>query len=542
MTDMTYDLRRESWIPCIADDGTPRVASLEEVLANAHSLREVFHNSPLVTVSLLRLLLAVLYRALDGPKTREEWDRLSQADRLPEVLIRAYLDRCEAQYPGCFDLFHRERPFYQIGGLEMDRYDSVKRLGLEILNSTIFDHRDQDGELFWPPDAAACMLVAAQSFSLGFGKSSNARVDGQLWERPYSADAIILRGLTVWLSSRSLRETLLLNLVPHDEFEGEADWSGDLPPWEQVDAMSLTDRMVKGKRQATTALGSVDRFTWQSRLIRLLPEQRGGQLGVRRLYFTQGREADKAPTDPMKAYVMDEKEGWSAVPLSAAKACWRDVHTLLLRTGPRRRQPLALQFAASLRELERLSEIPELHVVGIASAPNKAGKFLLWRHERMPLPPAYLAEPALVETLVASTKEAETLAGELRERTKILIRLYLAPDTNQPNGRKPDEKDVARLLENLDPLRPYWSRLELPYSQLMRDLAGEQPAAADRWHQSLRECAEEAYREVVALLGASVRLDIAAGQVSDYFAVPGPDDTSGTRKQTKNMRKKDGEQ
>ena len=73
-----FNLVDQPWIPCLQrDGGKPQELSLRDTLIGAHEIRELFDNSPLVTVSLHRLLLAILHRNF-GPASFGEWKELWQ--------------------------------------------------------------------------------------------------------------------------------------------------------------------------------------------------------------------------------------------------------------------------------------------------------------------------------------------------------------------------------------------------------------------------------------------------------------------------------
>ena len=56
-----FNLVDQPWIPCLQrDSGKPQELSLRDTLTRAHEIRELPDDSPLVTVSLHRLLLAIL--------------------------------------------------------------------------------------------------------------------------------------------------------------------------------------------------------------------------------------------------------------------------------------------------------------------------------------------------------------------------------------------------------------------------------------------------------------------------------------------------
>ena len=67
---VSFNLTMQPWIPCLADNGMQVELSLSQCFAQAHELRELGGESPLVTVALYRLLLAILHRVHQGPESR----------------------------------------------------------------------------------------------------------------------------------------------------------------------------------------------------------------------------------------------------------------------------------------------------------------------------------------------------------------------------------------------------------------------------------------------------------------------------------------
>ncbi|MBU0608857.1 MAG: type I-E CRISPR-associated protein Cse1/CasA, partial [Armatimonadetes bacterium] len=86
----SFNLLHEPWIPVLlsaadsAGPGGQRQMGLAEVLIRAHEIREIADPSPLVTVALHRLLLAVLHRVF-APTDERAWEQLWRAGRLPEA-------------------------------------------------------------------------------------------------------------------------------------------------------------------------------------------------------------------------------------------------------------------------------------------------------------------------------------------------------------------------------------------------------------------------------------------------------------------------
>jgi CRISPR system Cascade subunit CasA len=509
----SFNLIREPWIPCLRPrGGPPEELSLSDTLARAHELSEVYDDSPLVTAALCRLLLAVLHRSL-GLETRGEWRGIWQSGRFPMERIGGYLSAWEQR----FDLFGAQHPFYQVAGMEADSCVPLSRLATEYAsgnNATLFDHHADDAWASRGPAEAARLLVAAQSFALGFGRSGFVRIRGAPLQRPYLADGILLRGLTVWLSGQSLFETLALNLAPTPAADG------DIPCWESDDPCSSIDHVTSGQRQAEPAHGFLDLYTWQSRLARLLPEVESGQVCVRRLYLTQGRSADKSPHDPMKPYQRSKTEGFTPLGLRPQRAAWRDSHALLAVQSADIRRPQVFDHIA--RAVADGWLPPEsryrMHVVGLATAPNKAGKFLLWRHDRLPLPAALLADADLMDALGGLLEGAEETGSLLRRRLSVVCRFFIAPDCDRPDGRKPKPEDVNALLRALDPETCYWARLEQHFYRLVEMLPCDEDAATEQWQSAVARQARDAFREACGRLGDSPRALRAVARVSDSFS------------------------
>ncbi len=87
-----FNLIDASWIPCIRANGQAANLGLREALLQAHELRELTGESPLVTAALHRFLLAVLHRVF-GPKDQDAWRALWEARRWDPFSLDAYLTK-----------------------------------------------------------------------------------------------------------------------------------------------------------------------------------------------------------------------------------------------------------------------------------------------------------------------------------------------------------------------------------------------------------------------------------------------------------------
>ena len=514
---LTFNLISQPWIPVLHKDGGFVELGLREVLAQSSNLREIAHDSPLFVASIHPLLTAILHRVLPGRTVRERitaWETLWHKKHFGAEDVEA-IDAYFTRWNDRFGLFHPRFPFYQVAGLEMNESSALSRLAMEERNTS--DQFANDANPDWQspsPALAAQLLVTIQNFALGFGKSSKATIAGEVIEPPYTKDGPLLRGLTVWSSGDTLFQTLMLCLVPH------VLPAADAPCWELDAPHELRDRLVGGNRQTTPPRGVCDRLTLQSRLIRLLPEEKDNSVIVPRAFFTQGRSLEKDAAGrpsfhPLKLYFATKKEGVSPFILSEDRAIWRNAHALLLPAARSYSKHHQLDWAAQQAAQPDVFEPdfqPNLNVVGIAPNPNLQAKFLLWRHDRLPLPPALLLDPKLVGLLRGANEDAKLVADEMRRRFALVARTFVAGERD--GGHKPDPDDVKALVNKFDPRRTFWSHLENHFYRLLERLADQPKSALAEWESNLKRAAQECLRGACNSLGTSPRAITAVAQIN----------------------------
>src|SRR5258707_617146 len=162
----SFNLLDEPWIPCAERaGGTPRLLSLRAVFAEAPRLANIADPSPAVTVSLYRLLLAILHRALDGPQSVEQWRSAWERGQWDLDRIEAYLQRWHDR----FDLFDAQYPVYQTPGLDARAVRPATQLTFERASdrnrALLFDHSPDDASL--SPAEAARHVIAMHAFAVG---------------------------------------------------------------------------------------------------------------------------------------------------------------------------------------------------------------------------------------------------------------------------------------------------------------------------------------------------------------------------------------
>ena len=477
----------------MADGGTCEL-SLADTLVRAHEIREIFDESPLVTLALHRFLLAILHRSF-GPRGTTEWFDLWKQGRWHERKVWDYFNRWSER----FELFHADRPFYQVAEMQ-----SVGRQPATILfqemaagnNPTLFDHSFEADPPAIPAARAARGLVARQAYSFGFGKSS-----------PFClSDSPMLRGFAVLALGENLFRTLALNLIRYDEEHpfAHANNRDDLPAWEQ-------ERPESPRKEGTRPAGYLDYLTWQSRRIHLYPEEDG--VSVRLCQLQQNLKlTEDAPPDPFKCYRKDEKRGWVALPFSEDKALWRDHHSLMEISSQSHSRPEVFDWLARLaaepgaRNLG-LGPYFSFSAFGLATETGKAASISFWRHERLPLPIVYLSDGHLRGRIADAIGYAEGVARDLRESASVLARTMLE-SPQSADGQQRHSDDARRNVIELAPHRFFWPALEAPFMRFVAAIADQRDEHEIRtleWRKLARRIARESLEQITRELDSGAR-------------------------------------
>lgn len=285
--EFCFDLVSEPWLPVRLLDGKMCEVGLREVLVRAHEIAGLDLEFPTQEPALLRLLLACCYRSLKGPKDDASWCVLWEAPCLPETAIDAYFDRWAER----FDLFSEVAPFFQAPGLEPAGKAGVKTVNNLVAhapsgnNVPVFTPVTDDTGLLLSPSEAARWLVERHAWGTASDKTGakgNPKVKA-------GKDTPQI-GHLAWIGfvapiGGTLRETLLLNLVPWQRSSLLRGGPDDLPAWERAP--------LGAARSMRPPDGVCDLFTWQGRRIRLYPERRDHKVVVSRVLICAGDEVDR---------------------------------------------------------------------------------------------------------------------------------------------------------------------------------------------------------------------------------------------------------
>jgi len=459
-----FNLIYKPWIPCLTVEGTMEEYSLQDVLLYPARIREVVDTAPTVTVSLHRLLVAILHRALRGPKDSDEWAEMWEAGEYDTRAVDSYLEAWRER----FDLFHPDRPFYQSTNVALRYEQPITKLTHELASpanaASLFDHSLPEFMWFTPAQAAR-YLVAHQNFAVG-GLVSGTGKD------KYSTAAPLCKAAICLAKGSNLFQTLMLNLhrySPEDDIPFPSE-KNDLAAWERQNGPEPVERIPTGY---------VDLLTWQSRRILLIPGDTSGVL-------QKGKSDDVQLTGViiMKGYQFPKdldfaayetlvpfqrpspKKPFAPLFLREDRSLWRDSLALLQarrgRIDNNYQAPRLVQWLGDLVADEILShgKIIPADVYGLTT---DRAKVLFWRHERFPLPTSVINDPVRLREVHRCLELAERVSSLLADVLRSVVREAL------PDGSK--EKDVRDVLNSLGPERHYWPALDTPFATLLNDLA-----------------------------------------------------------------------
>ncbi|MEU6523229.1 type I-E CRISPR-associated protein Cse1/CasA [Streptomyces sp. NPDC046924] len=286
----SFDLTVRPWIPVLRRDGTQDELSLREVFEQAHDLRRVVGDLPTQEFALVRLLLAVAHDAFEGPQDIDAWSEL-WAEEGCFAPVGTYLEA----HRGRFDLLDAGAPFFQTAGLRTakDEVFSLNRIVADVPNGEpFFTARMPTVERLTFAEAARWVVHAHAYDTSGIktGVEGDKRAKGGKVYPLGVGWAGNLGG--VYVEGRTLRETLLLNLVAADTSNLEID-DQDAPAWcREPCGPGGAERAPTGVR---------DLYTWQTRRLRLHFDETGVH-GVVLGYGDPLPARDRQHREPMTAW------------------------------------------------------------------------------------------------------------------------------------------------------------------------------------------------------------------------------------------------
>lgn len=366
----SFDMSAKPCIPvAMIGENRPRLLSIGEALRQAKDIAAVSCPSPSTFLGVMRTLLCVTQR-IAAPRTQEERAALIR-DGVNVDDLAAYLKK--AVKGGWFDLFHPERPFFQIQSstlldlssdvsLEVANEQSVAKLTfVKAAGATKgwFDKSFDDNPT--PMSSAAVGIELLGFQSCGMGGSNGGATDTskpQASRITFANAPCSSGGVTFLLVGKNLAETLALNaLTPKyaKQVVSDAAKGQDLPSWEDPPTgRAVLDELHAGFRGPLDFLSVVNKRV----SLRAKTNEQGapsldneGHALIVRCVARQGRHgvANKKKfvgsqvLNPMFAYMM--RKEWAS-PINRTGYEHEPTWVTALRGLAADRRPLAVEQAA----------------------------------------------------------------------------------------------------------------------------------------------------------------------------------------------------
>ena len=498
----SFNLLDEPWIRVTRLDGAPDEVSLLALFREATDIAGIHGEIASQDVAILRLLLAISHRTMDGPEDLDTWREYWQD---PERLGRdaaAYLER----YRERFDLRDPDRPFFQVAGIHAasGKTSELESLIVDVPNGNpFFTTRIAQGleSISWAE--AARWLVHVHAFDpsgIRTGAVGDPRVKGGKGY-PIGPGWTGQIG-TVTVTGESLERTLLLNTVVCESLPdlADVDPEQDLAPWErESDGPAGSHDLVPA--------GPVSCYTWQTRRALL----HGDDAGVTGLFLGNGDKAtpqNRYLVEPMTAWRYSEPQTrkfkapvYMPRKLPTDRAFWRGLSTLVAQLSPpitvkgagevtRYRSPGVVSFYQELmrRRIVPASGLIPLHAVGIEYGAKEAVVTELV--DDVLTLPAGLLDPENTRLLAIvhdAMEETDHVASALRN---------LAGNLDRARGGSPETASAAREHTGA----AFYQVIDERFPRWLASLDGADPAEArDQWRSLLRS---EAWSQQEALASA----------------------------------------
>lgn len=467
MAEFTFNLIDKPWIPCSDIDGKYVKVGLRDLFAKAHVLRAIQHQNPLTEAALLRVVLAVVHRAVKGPRNGRDWKTLYQTGQF-DARITEYLERWRHR----FDLFSEEAPFYQTPGLQV--IDGEKKplpqnicsLMLERAsgnNKTLFDHTTAETPARLLPDVAAHVLITAQMFSLGGLNKKTTNVFG--YQQSY-LNSTMVNGIFIVLTGKNLFETLMLNLLIYDDNEPIPTTKGDdFPVWERSDIGGSTNK---------TPRGYLDFLTCKCRHLRLVPNRKNGEIFVEHVHVAQG-EAFPEVRNPGFMRKKRKDGAWYHPQLDVDRLLWRDSTALFAFDEHIDERPKAFRHVQAMKGTV---DLPKRYVCMAYAIANDKANPLAWRRESLSVSLSLLSNKEAVAYLEKGMSLCEKGAAAVESAAKTFMRNFLPKNS----------KDITEKVRAVGAIRNYWDQMEGHFRQFLLDLDTPE-TALEEWHEAIKRTA-----------------------------------------------------
>ena len=400
-TEPHFNLLDEPFIPVVYTDNTEGTLSLKGVFAEAHRVKYLDYDSDVYSTAVIRLLLAVMYRAYNTEYlTRGKEDLMSlhrylsnseKFDNTIEEYLEGWRDR--------FDLFSDTYPFYQTVGLvkadKKEPYRKIRTKIAEVPKDEKFfftDRSRQEAETIDFAEAAN-LLIYLQNYDVQgihgdvlndngkplYGKNEYSSVEPVVNKKEkdlYQLTPELAVMQTFYLEGETLYDTLVRNFATYDVYRGTffVGNESDSAQWEEpAENFSRKGKYVK------FVGGVADLFTLRNRGLTLKTTPDGRRVeGIVVTYAAVTNRSTLAKYETMAILTEDKTVGLK--PLHQASLNGTQLTSAILprvfQTGKTSdRRPKVVQFLESALDEDCYADIQEGRGLEKAGIQNAAGSF-----------------------------------------------------------------------------------------------------------------------------------------------------------------------
>ena len=398
-TEPHFNLLDKPFIPVVYTDNTEGTLSLKGVFAEAHRVKYLDYDSDVYSTAVIRLLLAVMYRAYNTEYlTRDKEDLMSlhrylsnseKFDNIIEEYLEGWRDR--------FDLFSDTYPFYQTVGLvkadKKEPYRKIRTKIAEVPKDEKFfftDRSRQEAETIDFAEAAN-LLIYLQNYDVQgihgdvlndngkplYHKNEYSSVEPVVNKKEkdlYQLTPELAVMQTFYLEGETLYDTLVRNFATYDVYRGTffVGNESDSAQWEEpAENFSRKGKYVK------FVGGVADLFTLRNRGLTLKTTPDGRRVeGIVVTYAAVTNRSTIAKYETMAILTEDKTVGLK--PLHQASLNGTQLTSAILprvfQTGKTAdRRPKVVQFLESaLDEGCYVGEGDDAHPFGTAGIRSTA--------------------------------------------------------------------------------------------------------------------------------------------------------------------------
>lgn len=433
--------------------------------------------APHERISVMRLLICIVQRAINGPVTIE--DREDCKDEIVPKTLK-YLDA----WQHAFELVGENGAFLQFASVQPDKegqYTPLSKLNMTKAsgnNPTLFDNGEY-GENAVDLGLLALNLLTYQNFSVG-GTIGIARWNGELTapKAPDSASAapcVCASAIHLFLKTPTMLETIALNLIPFESM-CPALQSVGVPVWEKMPTSAADVDAIKNA--SLTYLG---RLVPVSRCVKIMSDL-SGCINAKGVEYPSWIDNQLVYYEPSMTLFKTPKEQRNvAVGANPDKSLWRSLPSLLHRYRKSYMLPAVFDNET----------IPDQFDIWIgAMIVDKAKIVDIIEDSYVHLSPNAADSPAF-EVMIDLVKKAELAAWQLKEAMKKYLAGLTDSVKNAPDLHMHAERD-------------YWLELAR-YKELLIELVRKSTNAesldsvksiSEQWLQHVVCCARVSFESV----------------------------------------------